>query len=435
MYPITAALKPGDRGPEVLNLQLGLRLLLRRGRIAVPTEQRDELLQLLNDDIQARFYGTATSQIVAALQGRYSHTADGLVNHFVVNQLNYELERLGAFPTQFSFESTYAYLTEPSHNGGMEYGDVLRLLVALVSTPDGLPSEDRLAELAYHLNDEQRLWLQRLAVAANRLDDAAIATTISEEQFQAQRTRRFGASNPEVLDLPFWRFMVQQRWNAFQARMQFDLALRDYMNAYRARREREEAGETLDDLPEIVHPGYGAAVWCFDRFGMALTQLPDGRALFIAGEHEDSYDPDFCIYNDVIAIDSELRITIYAYPAEVFPPTDFHTATLVGNSDVYIIGNLGYQEERHPGETPIYRLDTTTMQISSVVTSGTKPGWISRHHSSYDPVSHTITVSGGQIVGNSRRGGRMRDNRNVYALDLTTMHWSRRRGMGSRDRG
>ena len=40
-------------------------------------------------------------------------------------------------------------------------------------------------------------------------------------------------------------------------------------------------------------------VWCFSRFGTSLTELPDGRFVQIGGEHEDFYDPDFCIYNDV----------------------------------------------------------------------------------------------------------------------------------------
>ncbi len=42
-----------------------------------------------------------------------------------------------------------------------------------------------------------------------------------------------------------------------------------------------------------------APVWCFERYGQSITCLPDGRFVQIGGEHEDSYDRDFCIYNDV----------------------------------------------------------------------------------------------------------------------------------------
>ena len=38
-----------------------------------------------------------------------------------------------------------------------------------------------------------------------------------------------------------------------------------------------------------------SAGWTNQRFGQTTTVLPDGRTLAIAGEHEDSYDPDFWI--------------------------------------------------------------------------------------------------------------------------------------------
>jgi hypothetical protein len=184
-------------------------------------------------------------------------------------------------------------------------------------------------------------------------------------------------------------------------------------------------GEMVGDEPELTHPGYGPPIWCFSRFGMTLTRLPDGRALFIAGEHEDFYDPDFCIYNDVIVINPELQVTIYGYPAEVFPATDFHTATLVGEAAVYLIGSLGYPEERRPGETPVYRLDTTTMQIDPVATTGAHPGWISRHRAEHDAAHNAIKVTGGQIFTGKRGDRSLRDNRRSYRLNLSTMEWSR----------
>ena len=76
------------------------------------------------------------------------------------------------------------------------------------------------------------------------------------------------------------------------------------------------------------------------RFGQSLTLLPDGLAVQIGGEHEDYYDPDFCIYNDVFVHERDGSITIYGYPESAFPPTDFRTATLVGDS-IYVIGSLG----------------------------------------------------------------------------------------------
>ena len=126
----------------------------------------------------------------------------------------------------------------------------------------------------------------------------------------------------------------------------------------------------------------------------------------------------------MIVINPELQVTIYGYPAEVFPATDFHTATLVGAS-VYLIGSLGYPEERRPGATPVYRLDTTTMQIDPVATMGTNPGWISFHSAEYDAARNAIKVTGGRIFTGKRGERSLRDNRRSYWLNLTTMEWSR----------
>lgn len=323
------------------------------------------------------------------------------------------------------YESTFAYITQQTYDSGMEsYYDFLRLFTALVQTDGGLPTGERLAELVFHLNDEQRQWLQLCAEVANRLDDKSIVATITEEQFHAQKERRFGATNPEQMDLPFWIFMVQRRWNAYQGRKQFDIAFRQYMEAFSARNAREQAGEDVSNDLLPPHPGYSSATWCFDRFGMSNTRLPDGRVLFIAGEHEDYYDSDFCIYNDVIVIDHTLKVTIYGYPKEVFPPTDFHTATLVGKTQLYIIGSLGYLGERQPGHTPVYLLDTTNMQISMIETSGKSPGWISRHHAEYIPDRNAIKVVEGQVFSWRGKKQSMKANSRTYWLDLTSLTWT-----------
>src|SRR5579864_1183506 len=65
-------------------------------------------------------------------------------------------------------------------------------------------------------------------------------------------------------------------------------------------------------------------IWTFDRMGRTCNELPDGRVVCIGGEHEDSYDPDFCIYNDVVVFSPTDQIEIFGYLKEVFPPTDFH---------------------------------------------------------------------------------------------------------------
>jgi hypothetical protein len=52
----------------------------------------------------------------------------------------------------------------------------------------------------------------------------------------------------------------------------------------------------------------------------------DRRTVQIAGKHEDHYDPDFRIYNDVF-VHTRDGITVHGYPQSDLPPTDFRTAT------------------------------------------------------------------------------------------------------------
>ncbi|HSH78293.1 MAG TPA: ankyrin repeat domain-containing protein, partial [Herpetosiphonaceae bacterium] len=207
---------------------------------------------------------------------------------------------------------------------------------------------------------------------------------LSRTVYLAGKAPRFGAANPEVMDVPFWHAMVRSRISAYEARQRF------------------YDTESDDDTP----------VWCCVHFGRTLTALPDGRYVEIAGEHEDYYDRDFCIYNDAIVYDGAGTFTLYGYPEEVFPPTDFHSATLAG-AYIYLIGSAGYRGTRRVGETPVYRLALESWRIERVATHGEQPGWISRHTAAYDAASRQIVVRGGQRFVSEHE---LVDNEAVYAL-------------------
>jgi hypothetical protein len=160
--------------------------------------------------------------------------------------------------------------------------------------------------------------------------------------------------------------------------------------------------------------------WCPERFGQSLTFLPDGRIVQVAGEHEDSYGPDFCIYNDVFVHHPDGRIEIYGYPRETFAPTDFHTATLVGNQ-VFLIGSLGYQSERKRGHTPVYALCTDDMRIQRIDTTGQGPGWISRHRAQL--LGDSIVVWGGKWMVEVNGEEEYVVNTARFALSLKTLQW------------
>ncbi|OOG42895.1 ankyrin repeat domain-containing protein [Polaromonas sp. A23] len=216
---------------------------------------------------------------------------------------------------------------------------------------------------------------------------------VSSDDYVAGRSRRFGVRNPEEIENPFWLSMVRSGASAWKASRKF---------ADSGNRER---------LP----------VWCYQRFGRSTTILDDGRIIEIAGEHEDYYDPDFCIYNDVTEFNADGSIRIFGYPEQVFRPTDFHTATRIDDA-ILIVGCLGYPEDRQFGRTPVYRLNITNFEIQEVETSGDHPGWIHRHKAKLDGRGRII-VSGGEI----ERGLNALPLENIdeWALDLTTWVWTR----------
>lgn len=320
-----------------------------------------------------------------------------------------------------SLDDPIADLEQAAEDGLLEPSDFLRLFVSLVRNLPRHVAEQAFADLPYFLDDAQRQQVQRLAALANRLDDKAIAAEIDEQTFLAQKTPRFGKRNPELMEMAFWTLMVRRRWSATSARYQFDRPFQEMMAAFG---EQQKQGIDPRQM-SLPHYEYGGAVWSFDRFGMSRTRLPDGRLVYIAGEHEDYYDVDFCIYNDVIICGPDLHITIYGYPSEVFPPTDFHSATLVGDSDIYIIGSLGYSDSRRPGETPVYRLYCEDMRMEALSPRGDSPGWISRHTATYLPEQNAIQVDGGEVFTGPAGKQSLRPNTQRFWLDLDTLTWTR----------
>lgn len=214
---------------------------------------------------------------------------------------------------------------------------------------------------------------------------------ISREKYEEGKFRKFGKSNPEIMNVDFWKAMIQSGVPAWTARQQFG------------------------------DEGEGEPVWCFSRFGKTITALPDGRFVEIAGEHEDSYDPDFCIYNDVTLHEGDGKVTVFGYPKEIFPPTDFHSATLVEDC-IFIIGSLGYSGDRISKKTPVYRLNCSIFAIEEIQTSGENPGWISHHRARYERDS--IYITSGKVWTAEGSTEQYTDNSATYRLNLVTMRWT-----------
>lgn len=198
--------------------------------------------------------------------------------------------------------------------------------------------------------------------------------------FLEQWAPRFGAANPERVENALW--LEQMR--------SFELPFR-----HRERLFGDGCPQGLDPdpLPEAVRrararlPGtFGLPSlcpgWSFERFGRSITELPDGRLVLIGGEHEDFFDDDFCIYADVTVIargEGAPRVEHFLYPAEDFPPTHGHSATLLDGA-IWLIGGRGYRHEPRFGETQVLRLDLADFSVRPVEIPGPRPGWICNHH-------------------------------------------------------
>lgn len=223
--------------------------------------------------------------------------------------------------------------------------------------------------------------------------DIGLLEGVTRDDFLRARTRRYGSSNPERMKEPFWIDMIRSGVCGYSATQHF------------------KGPSSMGREP----------VWCAQRFGQSLTLLPDGRMVLIGGEHEDSYDPDFCIYNDVFIRETDGSISILGYPESVFPPTDFHTATRVDDA-LYIIGSLGYWGRRDYGRTPVHRLDLRTWRIDRLEPTGQGPGWIHGHRATRVS-DHGILVTGGEVLTWEGDEEQSVNNSQGFLLDTQDLVW------------
>lgn len=226
------------------------------------------------------------------------------------------------------------------------------------------------------------------------------------EKFPAARTR-YGVTNPERVENELWTLAIREDWSGYHLSRHVARA-----SAVAPRCENPSHSSYRETTP--------GPFWSWQRFGRTTTALPDGRVIHVAGEHEDGYDADFCIYNDVVVVYPDGRREFYLYPKDAFPPTDFHTATLIGE-EIVLIGSLGYRDLRRPGETQVLKLDTRTLRIEQVATAGEGPGWVSRHTAERLGETSLLVVGGKVQTANGYE-----PNTGVFELDLTRMAWRRR---------
>ena len=117
-------------------------------------------------------------------------------------------------------------------------------------------------------------------------------------------------------------------------------------------------------------------------------------------------------------------ITIYGYPENIFPPTDYATATLLGDQ-IWIIGCLGYKESRDERPTQVRVLDTNDWSIHTLQCHGDDPGTIWGHQTEISSDGSHLLISGGErhcrVLEMEARSLR---NPNIHLLNLATHTWS-----------
>ncbi|PAY18967.1 hypothetical protein CKO51_13500 [Rhodopirellula sp. SM50] len=232
-------------------------------------------------------------------------------------------------------------------------------------------------------------------------EDREPGPEVTSKLFRRWQKAVRGRSPAEDMTNPVWRWLFRGRVDPYHANERFRSRLQKMLRRV--------------DFPSEPR-------WAGCRMGQSRTELADGRVFWIAGEHEDFYDPDFFIYNDVIieSLDGDLRI--FGYPESVFRPTDFHSATAVnGDQSILILGNVGYPDQREVGRTQIFRLDTPTLAMSEVHSTGQQPGWISDHQATLSDDGSSILVRGGKVLSDDG----FLENIDDWALSVAELHWDR----------
>lgn len=269
------------------------------------------------------------------------------------------------------------------------------VLLEAGAAPFGSQEKDYTSPVENAVSNEMRMLFVRYGVSpANLRYGPSLETLnlsrlpeakVSNSDFEEHRTFRAGKLNPEPFFPSFWSEQMRDG----------------------GRSKLKSLGYTPDrDRP----------VWSFARYGRTATVLPDGRLVLVAGEHEDYYDADFCVYADVTVLGVDGTLEHFIYPKDVFPPTDFHSATLLGHQ-IWLIGCLGYPKHRKHNQTQVLCLNVEDFSISAVQTRGEAPGWIHGHRA-------ILTKEGIVIMGGKIEPG-YRDNEATFLLNTEPLCWSK----------
>lgn len=172
-----------------------------------------------------------------------------------------------------------------------------------------------------------------------------------------------------------------------------------------------------------LHINPEQAVWCFNRMGQSRTIMADGTQIYIGGEHEDFYDPDFRIYNDAVIVYPDQSTELFQYTEQDFPPTDFHSASLhADEKHIILVGCNGHPEQRDLSTTQVATFNVITAQVQLIKTSGQAPAWLHQHEAKWIDTD-ILEVSSGNVLLAVPEFSYPLFIRNLYRWQLDTISW------------
>jgi hypothetical protein len=119
--------------------------------------------------------------------------------------------------------------------------------------------------------------------------------------------------------------------------------------------------------------------------------------------------------------DAAGRIEIFGYAQEAFPPTDFHTASLIAHP-IIVMGKLSNPPNRKE-RAQVLLLDTGSYVFDRVDTNGAGPPWLYKHTAELVDEGDAILISGGLIDDPNLPS--VVENIDDWRLDTHTWRWDR----------
>jgi hypothetical protein len=149
----------------------------------------------------------------------------------------------------------------------------------------------------------------------------------------------------------------------------------------------------------------------------------DGRVVYLGGDHEDSYDPDFCIYNDVVVFGPKTELRCMDIQKRFSCRSTFtrplSSATESSSLVVWATQTLA--------AWAIHRYMSLTCQVFALPRSRPRGRCQAGSSSTVRNSNREVlsSIRGGELI--EERGGGQRYRRNVedYALDVGSGVWRR----------